>query len=624
MTQGSLKVYYFIENNINNKSITTPISMPDGFTRENFRTYNTITFFVTNGIEIKEIKLNGKYSDVSHNEYGVFFTDLNLFFIPGIQLDNGSFKYGFDISGVFIDGYITVYNDDNGENKIKIEYGQFENDTLKKYISIGDFNLPITIKIKKYNGVDGSEDSYMVQDYYDPMILNACSLINLNNRRIYDLNNYNKDGTGNFNYYGAYAYQYKENHNMKTITPYKVDQLNDQLNITLQQKNLHNFDYLSVSNPQYIPYDRFGNAPRAFVSGDRLSGYRYIMLGFLAMKYYLNNRTGYFDEYPNKPLLNNINILSFGGYTERLIDSTVSKFDNNIINILYDTKPKQNQILYLLKLLSSYFAYGFKKKLQFMDLEGLHDIQMIDYGSLNTENEDVKKQFIDLTNPLNIDCDEVSGPSAPNGSVASLDGPSAGPSMVVSLARLSGPDGSVDLGGPSGTSDDVDMTANGSILDGQLLNDEEAIELIGRQDYQTKYNIVLTNGGEDPLYKSNKTLFYIGSTSDDLYKIHVLKNTTLYQLRHHGNSSPIINIKLSNDTTIPCELKGGKRRFTTKTIKKIKKLKNKKTYKKKYNLKKIQKKIIQKTTKKKHSKNHKKTIRKNIKKKIRKTYKNKK
>ena len=110
---------------------------------------------------------------------------------------------------------------------------------------------------------------------------------------------------------------------------------------------------LSISDPKYIPYDRFGNAPRGFVSGDRLSGLRYIMLSFLGLKYYIRRICDNRILNPgtalslNQQLCNNINILSFGGYNSGLVSSIMSKINFNFINKIYANKiglPRNDQI----------------------------------------------------------------------------------------------------------------------------------------------------------------------------------------------------------------------------------------------------------------------------------------
>ena len=194
------------------------------------------------------------------------------------------------------------------------------------------------------------------------MVLNNLSLQNLNNRTIYNNVNYTKTPPtppSNFNFYGAYAYRYTPvtNTNMKDNTPYKLittPNNNNKFQIDLLNKNLApNFNYLSVSNKKYIPYDRFGNAPRAFASGDRLSGLRYIMLGFLGIKYWYNEYTKSITE--NAKLTNNINILSFGGYTTHLVNSIISKFNIGTIKLIYngidapDTDNTSNQIEEIIK-----------------------------------------------------------------------------------------------------------------------------------------------------------------------------------------------------------------------------------------------------------------------------------
>ena len=180
---------------------------------------------------------------------------------------------------------------------------------------------------------------------YNPENLDNDTLGYLQSCKVYPPANYSKPASFPFglapgspvapnNYYGAGAY--------------KIINTTDNFG-----RNL-----LSIHNNKYIPYDRFGNAPRAFVSGDRLSGLRYIMLSFLGLKYYIrricNNtilNTGTVLNV-NQELCNNINILSFGGYNYRLLNSIMSKINFNFINKIYANKigpPRNDQIYDILR-----------------------------------------------------------------------------------------------------------------------------------------------------------------------------------------------------------------------------------------------------------------------------------
>jgi hypothetical protein len=198
---------------------------------------------------------------------------------------------------------------------------------------------------------------------YDPEILDGNTLNYLKNCRVYETVNYNKaTAVGPTNFYGAGAYKiidtvgnaytiaFNASHNIKTAKAAANATPPD--NFGKQQ--------LSTTEPTYIPYDRFGNAPRGFVSGDRLSGLRYIMLSFLGLKYYIrriyNNNIltngppgGAFT--PNQQLCNNINILSFGGYNSGLLSSIMSKINFNFIQKIYQGKTSivNNQIYNILE-----------------------------------------------------------------------------------------------------------------------------------------------------------------------------------------------------------------------------------------------------------------------------------
>ena len=242
--------------------------------------------------------------------------------------------------------------------------------------------------------------------FYDPMVLNNYSYDNLNMRQAYDENNYKKNVnlpiTGSeypFNFYGAYAYRYTSNTetNMRDITPYKfiTDPTNTNNNLAFNTSLLGNkatltttttFNYLSVSDKKYIPYDRFGNAPRAFVANDRLSGFRYIMLGYLGIKYFLDTTNPLVMSNFTHQLTNNINILSLGGYTPHTIDLIVSKFNNHIISKLYTTPNTDNEITNLFALMKPA-----------IDL-GLPPIPLLNYELINTGGK--RKHTIKKINKL--------------------------------------------------------------------------------------------------------------------------------------------------------------------------------------------------------------------------------
>ena len=246
------------------------------------------------------------------------------------------------------------------------------------------------------SGIDDDPD-------YDPMILNAQSLENLLKRQIYPPENYFKflplntetdedmNEDGNKNYYGAYAYRYTDDTdsiiNDNNINPYYDLGLNNEfkakLGVVVNKDLLKtNFKYLSVSNQHYVPYDRYGNAPRSFVSGDRLSGYRYIMLGFLGIKYYLEVLKNTDSNENNKKLTNNINILSFGGFTDHLIDSTMSKFSKNILDDVYQSSysDSPNEILQFLGFLNSTYN-------EYSEVVGIPQIPMLKYGNFNNDSQ---------------------------------------------------------------------------------------------------------------------------------------------------------------------------------------------------------------------------------------------
>jgi hypothetical protein len=184
---------------------------------------------------------------------------------------------------------------------------------------------------------------------YNPEILNSNTLPYLKNDEIYKPVNYIKPpvpvGAGDEpvmaanNYYGAGARKINSDLTDGSFTP------------TGGVVNK-----LSITDPKYIPYDRFGNAPRAFLSGDRLSGLRYIMLSFLGLKYFIrriydnNSLENPNDLTRNQKLCNNINILSFGGYNYRLLNSIMSKINFNFINKIYrgKTETRNNQIYNIL------------------------------------------------------------------------------------------------------------------------------------------------------------------------------------------------------------------------------------------------------------------------------------
>jgi hypothetical protein len=179
---------------------------------------------------------------------------------------------------------------------------------------------------------------------YNPDILDGNTLNYLNSCEIYPPGNYSKFVGGvipplphtGTNFYGAGAYKIQNN----------TDDFN------MRER--------SISDRNYIPYDRFGNAPRAFVSGDRLSGLRYIMLSFLGLKYFIRricNNTMLTPTSvglsPNQQLFNNINILSFGGYNSGLLSSTMSKPNKQFIFKLYSGifGDEPNQIYNILRTL---------------------------------------------------------------------------------------------------------------------------------------------------------------------------------------------------------------------------------------------------------------------------------
>ena len=70
------------------------------------------------------------------------------------------------------------------------------------------------------------------------------------------------------------------------------------------------------TNNLYLKYDDYGNAPRCLISHDKASGSRFALLLLAALKCYIKKKL---------PDQNNINMLCFGGYTGKLIDSLFVK-----------------------------------------------------------------------------------------------------------------------------------------------------------------------------------------------------------------------------------------------------------------------------------------------------------
>ena len=192
---------------------------------------------------------------------------------------------------------------------------------------------------------------------HNPEILDNNTLEYLKNCRIYEPVNYNKTtGPGLTNFYGAGAYKIIDTVGNAYTTAFNLTHNIKTAKAAANATPPDNFDTgeLSITDRTYIPYDRFGNAPRGFVSGDRLSGLRYIMLSFLGLKYYIRRIHGNNILTPgaagftaNQQLFNNINILSFGGYNSGLLSSIMSKINFNFIQKLYANKigpPRTNQI----------------------------------------------------------------------------------------------------------------------------------------------------------------------------------------------------------------------------------------------------------------------------------------
>jgi hypothetical protein len=75
----------------------------------------------------------------------------------------------------------------------------------------------------------------------------------------------------------------------------------------------------------YLPYDGNGNAPRCLISHDKASGSRFALEMIASLKFLHKN--------PDTPNQNNINMMSFGGYTGKLIDSLFVKPTIGMINV---------------------------------------------------------------------------------------------------------------------------------------------------------------------------------------------------------------------------------------------------------------------------------------------------
>jgi hypothetical protein len=326
-----------------------------------FKDYGVLRDTTSSGISVitPNFRINTKYNS-----------------IPSADIDN--FVIGKVINGIITNNTELPVWDNTIDTTANPVYKNTTN-THKCWLRLPCFSIFNQISIFKGNG-DICQELYTLTKFggiyqnnnihnpnihnligANPEVLNNYTLEYLKKCQIYPQSNYNKAivvGTGSItpinlganNYYGAGAYKIIDtvsdayNKTFATTVGSPTVKKNAAKNIAASTPN-DNFDkkVLSISDPTYIPYDRFGNAPRGFVSGDRLSGLRYIMLSFLGLKYYIrrihNNSvltSGGFTS--NQQLFNNINILSFGGYNWGLLSSTISKINFNFIKKLYSGK----------------------------------------------------------------------------------------------------------------------------------------------------------------------------------------------------------------------------------------------------------------------------------------------
>jgi len=99
---------------------------------------------------------------------------------------------------------------------------------------------------------------------------------------------------------------------------------------------------LANTNNLYLKYDDYGNAPRCLISHDKASGSRFALLLLAALKCYIIRNT---LTLPPLPLQNNINMLCFGGYTGKLIDSLFVKPNMEMVNSgITDPAYRENKV----------------------------------------------------------------------------------------------------------------------------------------------------------------------------------------------------------------------------------------------------------------------------------------
>ena len=93
---------------------------------------------------------------------------------------------------------------------------------------------------------------------------------------------------------------------------------------------------LKNNDDLYLPYDPNGNAPRCLISHDKASGTRFALEMIASLKYLSYN--------PETHNQNNINMMSFGGYTGKLIDSLFVKPNIDMINVGFSDPTPYPQV----------------------------------------------------------------------------------------------------------------------------------------------------------------------------------------------------------------------------------------------------------------------------------------